>query len=75
MPNMTLSLDPETYELIKNHPGINWSHIARKAFQQKARELHMWDALLKESELTDEDALEAGDDAKKRILRRLGWDE
>lgn len=73
MPNMTLALDEETYELIKNHPGINWSHVAREAFRRKARELHMWDELLADSELTEDDAVEAGDEAKEAILRRLGW--
>lgn len=73
MPNMTLSLDEETYDLVKDHPGVNWSHVAREAIQRKAREIHMWDELLKENELTEEDAIRAGDEAKDAILRRLGW--
>lgn len=70
---MTLSLDEETFALIKRHPGVNWSHIAREAFRRKARELHMWNTLLSESELTEEDAVKAGNEAKEAILRRLGW--
>lgn len=73
MPNMTLALDEETYALIKNHPGVNWSHVAREAFRRKVREIHMWDELLEGSELTEEDAVRAGDEAKDAILRRLGW--
>lgn len=73
MPNLTVSLDDETYELVKNHPEVNWSQVAREAFQRKAREVHMWDELLRESELTDEEAIEAGDEAKEAIVDRLGW--
>lgn len=73
MPNMTLSLDEDTYAVIKNHPGVNWSHVAREAFRRKARELHMWDTLLAESDLTEQEVLEAGDEAKQAILDRLDW--
>ncbi len=73
MPNLTLSVDDETFALIKSHPAINWSHIAREAFRRKGRELHMWDAMLSESEVTEADARRFGDDAKRGILRRLGW--
>ncbi len=73
MPNMTLSVDEETYRLIKEHTGVNWSQVAREAFQRKGRELHMWDALLANSQLTDADVVRAGDETKEAILRRLGW--
>lgn len=73
MPNMTLAVDEETHQIIKDHPGVNWSHVAREAFRRKVRELHLWDALLSESELTEEDAVKAGNEAKKAIMRRLGW--
>ena len=73
MPNMTLSVDEETYRLIKDHPGVNWSHVAREAFRRRVRELHTWDVLLSESELTEKDAVKAGNEAKAAILRRLGW--
>lgn len=73
MPNMTLSLDEETHAFIRGHPGVNWSHVAREAFRRKVRELHLWDALLAESTMTEEDAIQAGDESKDAILRRLGW--
>lgn len=73
MPNMTLALDKETHALVKANPGVNWSQVAREAFRRKARELHLWDALLADSDLTAADARKAGDDSKQAILRRLGW--
>jgi hypothetical protein len=73
MPNMTFSLDEETHALVKSHPTVNWSEIAREAFRRKARELHMWDTLLADSTMTEKDAVRAGDDIKKSIVRRLGW--
>lgn len=73
MPNMTLSIDDETYDVIKRHPGINWSHVAREAFRRKVREIHVWDELLASSEMTEKDAVRAGDETKQAILERLGW--
>ncbi len=73
MPNITLSLDPATYKMIKQHADVNWSEVARKAFRRRARELHPWDELLSESKVTERDALRTGDQIKKAILKRLGW--
>lgn len=70
---MTLSVDEETHAIIRSHPGVNWSHVAREAFRRKARELHLWDTLLADSKMTTKDALRAGDESKDAILRRLGW--
>jgi hypothetical protein len=73
MPNMTLSVDEETHRFIRTHKSVNWSEVAREAFQRKARELHMWDHLLDKSTLTEAQAVQAGKDAKSAILKRLGW--
>lgn len=73
MPNMTLSVDEETHRFIRTHKSVNWSEVAREAFQRKARELHMWDEMLAKSELTEKDAVRAGREAKAAIVKRLGW--
>ena len=73
MPNMTLSLDEETYRFLQAHKSVNWSEVARDAFRRKARELHMWNDVLAASQLTEGEAVKAGRDAKAAIAKRLGW--
>jgi len=73
MPNMTLSVDAETHRFIRSHKSVNWSEVAREAFRRKARELHMWDAVLAKSELTERETLEVGDEIKKAMVKRMGW--
>ncbi len=36
MPNITLSVSEEVYELIKKHPEIKWSEVARQAISNYA---------------------------------------
>jgi hypothetical protein len=73
MPNMTLSIDAQTHRFIQTHKSVNWSEVAREAFRRKARELHMWDDLLANSQLTQAEAVEIGDDIKSAVMKRLGW--
>lgn len=55
MPNLTVSVDDELMEKIKAHPGINWSEAAREGLKRRLQELHVWDKLLEDSELTPDD--------------------
>jgi len=41
MVNVTLSMPKETHSLMKRHPEINWSAIARQAVEEKATRL-LW---------------------------------
>lgn len=72
MPNFTVSLDDETHRLVRDHRDVNWSHVVRQAILNKGRELHTWDELLKDSEMTEAEAIEIGRDIKASIARRLG---
>ncbi len=55
MPNLTVSIDDELMARIRAHPGINWSEAAREGIRRRLQEAHVWDELLKDSQLTDED--------------------
>ena len=39
MPTMTLSIPPDLYRKMKEHPEIKWSEVARKAIAEYLREL------------------------------------
>lgn len=71
MANMTLAIPDELYKDMFVHSEIKWSEVARQAFIMKIRELHWMDEALKNSELTEKDALEIGEKIKEDIWKRF----
>lgn len=67
MPNMTLALPEDIYRIVKSHKEIKWSQIARQAIEDYAKKLEFMDNVLRNSELTEQDALELG----KKVNRAL----
>ena len=67
MPNMTLSLPEDIYHIVKSHKEIRWSEIARKAIADYAKKLVLMDAMLADSELTEEDVMKLDKKIKKGI--------
>jgi predicted CopG family antitoxin len=67
MPNMTLSIPEEIYHIVKSHKEIRWSEIARKAIADYAKKLALMDAMLANSELTEEDVMKLDKKIKKGI--------
>lgn len=70
MPNMTISVPDDLYEIMKKHREIKWSEIARRAMWEYAKKLELLDKLLENSELTDEDVSELAKKIKKGIAER-----
>ncbi len=60
MPNITLSIPEEIYELMKKHPEVKWSEVARKAIIDYVRRL--------EGIISSEELLEDLGDEVKEIL-------
>ena len=75
MGNMTLSMPKEIQEEMKKFPEVKWSEVARQAVIRKIETLRMADELLKNSKLTEKDALEIGKKinslAAKRFLNEV----
>jgi len=67
MPNMTLALPEDVYQIMKEHSEIRWSEIARRAIMEYAKKLTMLNALTSKSELTEEDIMELDEKVKKGI--------
>ncbi|WP_297190930.1 hypothetical protein [Thermococcus sp.] len=70
MPNMTISVPDDLYEIMKKHREIKWSEIARRAMWEYAKKLELLDSLLENSELTDEDVSELAKKIKNGIAER-----
>ena len=69
MPNMTLALPEDVYQIVKKHNEIRWSEIARRAIADFAKKLALLDALTANSELTEEDVMELDEKVKEGILK------
>ena len=73
MTNVTVSVDTDLKQRMDEHPEINWSEVARQAFQQKVEDLEIMDRIASKSELTEEDVREISDqinqDAADQLIR------
>ncbi|MDV3103538.1 hypothetical protein [Thermococcus waiotapuensis] len=61
MPNITLSVPPELYKKMKEHPEIRWSEVARRAIAEYL-------AKVEAEELSSEELLSLlGEDFRKEL--------
>lgn len=60
MTNVTLAVQEELHRIMKSHPEIKWSEVARQAIWEYAGKLELMDEMTKRSKLTDKDALDVG---------------
>jgi predicted translin family RNA/ssDNA-binding protein len=68
--NVTLAVPEELRRKMRNHPEIKWSEVARKAMWEYANKLDMMDELTKKRRLTEDDALEIGQEIKASLGAR-----
>jgi hypothetical protein len=70
MPNVTLAVPDELHRIMKNHPEIKWSEIARHAMKEYAAHLEVIDEITSKSKFTKKDALEIGSGVNKKLATR-----
>lgn len=70
MPNVTLAVPEELHRIMKNHPEIKWTEVARHAMKEYAVRLQVLDDITSKSKFTEKDALELGEAVKKDITLR-----
>lgn len=58
MVNVTFAVPVELHEIMRRHPEIKWSEIARKAMWEYARKLEFMERIAGESRLSEKDVLE-----------------
>ncbi len=74
MPNITLSISDELKRGLDSLPELNWSEIVRNFLSEKVKRallLKKLDKLLENSELTEEDCIRLGREAKKSMHKRF----
>jgi len=68
--NVTFAVPEELHEIMKRHPEIKWSEIARKAMWEYASKLELMDRLTRESQLSEKDVLELDKKVKAGIAKK-----
>ncbi len=70
MVNVTLAVPEELRKIMKSHPEIKWSEVARQAMWEYARKLELLDTVTKKSKLSEKEVSELGKRVKRDILAR-----
>jgi len=68
--NVTFAVPEELHEIMRRHPEIKWSEIARKAVWEYARKLELMERIVSESKLSEKDVLELDEKVKAGVGRR-----
>lgn len=68
--NVTLAVPEELHDIMKRHPEIKWSEVARQAMWEYARKLELLDEIVNRSDLSERDALKIGELVKKGVAKR-----
>ncbi|MDG6995214.1 MAG: hypothetical protein JRN52_04750 [Nitrososphaerota archaeon] len=67
MPNVTLAVPDELHKLMKKHPEIKWTEIARHAMKEYATKLELLDKITSKSKFSERDAAELGEVIKRDL--------
>ncbi len=70
MANVTLAVPEGLHKIMKSHPEIKWSEVARQAMWEYARRLELVDSITKKSKLTEKEAEKIDERVKKGLLAR-----
>jgi hypothetical protein len=68
--NVTLAVPEELHRIMRGHPEIKWSEVARQAMWDFARKLELLDRMADRSKLTERDALKIGEAVKRGMAGR-----
>ncbi|MCD6480827.1 MAG: hypothetical protein J7L31_00940 [Thermoplasmata archaeon] len=71
MTNITLSIPDGLKKKMEKYPEIKWSQIARKAIEEKIKDLELLDKLTKDSKLTEKDVEEIDKLIKEKMAKRV----
>ena len=70
MVNITLSIPDDLKEKMDQIEVINWSAVAREAFNDKIKDLELIKKFKAKSSLTEEDAIRLGRELNKNLAKR-----
>ena len=70
MVNVTLSIPNELKQKMDTFAEINWSAVAREAFDEKIKDMEFIKKFKAKSTLTEEDALKWGAELNRNLAKR-----
>jgi len=70
MVNVTLSIPSDMKHKMDTFEEINWSAVARVAFDEKIRDLEVIKKFKSDSTMTEEDAINLGRELNKNLAKR-----
>jgi hypothetical protein len=68
--NVTFAVPEELHAVMRRHPEIKWSEIARKAMWEYARKLELMERIAGESRLSEKDVIELDKRVKAGLRRK-----
>jgi len=68
--NVTFAVPEELHEIMRQHPEIKWSEIARKAMWDYARKLELMERIVSGSQLSKKDVVELDEKVKAGLRRK-----
>lgn len=71
MSNLTIAISDELKKELSEFKIINWSEVAREAFEKKIVQLRVLESFSKDSELTREDAIRLGKKVNEELSKRF----
>lgn len=71
MVNMTLALPEELHSKMKQFSDIKWTEVARKAIENKVKDLETLEKLVSKSKLTQKDVEEIGKKIKASAAKKF----
>lgn len=71
MTNMTLAVPNELKHKMEHFPEMNWSEVARQAFDQKISDLEFLEKIKSKSKVTEKDAIKWGRELSERVAKRI----
>ena len=71
MPNVTIAVTPELKRRMDAMDTVNWSGVARHAIERHLTDLERFYDLIKDSTMTEQDALELGRKVNAGMAKRI----
>ena len=68
---MTLSIPSELHKKMKEFAEVRWSHVARRAIEERIEDLEMMNKIAQKSKLTEKDVKNFAQKIKKNASRRF----
>ncbi len=69
MANVSVSVSDELKKKLEQHDMVNWSAVARKAFEQELSKIELMDKLTANSKATDKDIEELSRKIKRGVAK------